>query len=73
MNKLWLISGGGGFSWESRELGNQLESYFDVYYIFPNESYEGRESLPTDRTVFVPTLTARYHINFIKKLKTLLV
>lgn len=75
MKKAWLICGGGGFSWETRELGKSLEKYFDVYFLFANESYEGRNELPLDKTVFVPTLTARYNpskirmiINFIKLL-----
>jgi len=68
MKKVWLICGGGGFSWESRELANKLEKYFDVYYIFPNESQEARAQFPTDRTIFVPTLTARYQLSFIKKI-----
>jgi len=68
MKKVWLICGGGGFSWESKELANKLEKYFEVYYIYPNESQEARTQFPIERTIFVPTLTARYQLSFVKKI-----
>ena len=72
MTKVWLICGGGGFSWESRELASKLEKHFDVHYIFPNESQEARAQFPIERTIFVPTLTARYQLSFVKKITALI-
>lgn len=70
--KILIVSSGGGFAWETFELGEKLSKIFELEYVQTSGSEKLAENYPGYRFHFIPVISHRNRLNRIKQISSIL-